>query len=360
MMDEQLRFGWFIPTSGDTTALGDPEATIPPSLEHFLSVAHAAERAGFEYALVPVQTVCYEAWVSCAMISARTEKLKMLVAIRSGLIAPTVLAKMFSTFDQLSQGRIYANLIAGGGAAELEADGVFFSHDERYEVMDETVHLMKRCWTEAKDIDHEGKFFRVKKARVRPRPYQKPHPPFYLGGISEAAREVSARHAHVHLFWGDTPERIAEQIADLRRRAAAHGREDELKFGMRLQVIVRETEEEAWDAAWGLIEGASDHLKRVTKGLWEQSQANTRMKELAEAENHLIAPHLWSGISTVRPGAGVAVVGDPEQVAATLQQFIDVGCTEFCLSGYRHDEEAERFGRLVMPHFQSRLAPVGA
>jgi hypothetical protein len=179
-------------------------------------IAKAAERAGFEYALVPVQTMCYEAWITCAMISAQTERMKMLVAIRAGFIAPTVMAKMFTTFDQLSKGRIYANLIAGGGAAELAADGCYYAHDDRYAVMDETVTLMKRCWTEPKKFDHEGRFFKAEGVRVFPRPYQQPHPPFYLGGMSEAAKEISAKHAHVHLFWGDTPERIAGEIADLR------------------------------------------------------------------------------------------------------------------------------------------------
>jgi alkanesulfonate monooxygenase len=352
MMSEGLHFGWFIPTQGDTPTPGDPSKSLAPSLESFVGIAKAAERAGFEYALVPVQTMCYEAWITCAMISAQTEHMKMLVAIRAGFIAPTVMAKMFTTFDQLSQGRIYANLIAGGGAAELAADGCYHAHDERYEVMDETVTLMKRCWTEPKKFDHEGRFFKAEGVRVFPRPYQQPHPPFYLGGMSEAAKEVSAKHAHVHLFWGDTPERIAGEIADLRKRAAAHGREGELRFGMRLQVVVRETEEEAWAAANGLIEGASDRLKETTRGLWEQSEANTRMKRLGEVEDFKIAPHLWSGITTVRPGAGVAVVGSPAQVGDTLQQFIDIGCTDFCLSGYLHDEEAERFGRLVMPRFE--------
>src|SRR5690606_20908783 len=112
------------------------------SLELFTRVATAAERAGFEYALVPVQTLCWEAWVSCAMVSARTERIKMLVAARPGLIAPTVMAKMISTFDQLSGGRLSINLIAGGGYDEMAADGDFHTHDERYEMMDETVTIM--------------------------------------------------------------------------------------------------------------------------------------------------------------------------------------------------------------------------
>lgn len=347
-MDRLLRFGWFIPTAGDTTALANM-TEMPPSMELFERVGRAAEQAGFEYALVPVQTACWEAWISCAMIAARTERLTMLVAARPGLIAPTVAAKMISTFDQLTGGRVAINLIAGGSARELAADGLFDGHDARYEIMDETVALMKRVWTEDTPVDHEGKHFHVEGAVVRPKPLQQPYPRFYLGGISDAAVDVCAKHADVYLYWGDTPDNIAARIAEARAKAAEYGRADQLNFGMRLQVIVRDTEDEAWDAAKALIAGASEFHRRAISEMWEQSESNSRMKELTEAPDYRLAPHLWSGISTLRPGAGVAVVGNPRQVADTLQEFVDIGCTEFCLSGYPHDVEAERFGRLVMP-----------
>lgn len=355
-MGDDLHFGWFIPTSGDTTAYGVPSATIPPGMDHFLRVALAAERAGFEYALVPVQTACWEAWITCAMVSAKTEKLKMLVAARPGFIAPTVMAKMISTFDQLSGGRVLINLIAGGSASELAADGDFHTHDERYEMMDETVTIMKRTWTEKAPVTFEGKHFRVENAIVMPRPLQEPHPQFYLGGISRAAMEVCAKHADVYLLWGDTPENIALKMAEARAMAAKHGREKQLRFGIRLQVIVRESGEEAWAFAEQLIANATERQKKVAAEMWEQSEANTRMKTLSKVPDFRIAPHLWSGITTVRPGAGVVVVGNPSQVAETLQQFVDIGCTEFCLSGYPHDGEAERFGRLVMPYFKGTSA----
>jgi alkanesulfonate monooxygenase len=348
-MSDALRFGWFIPTSGDTTAIGDPAATIPPDIDHFVRVARTAEAAGFEYALVPVQTACFEAWVTCAMLSAHTQRLKMLVAARPGYIAPAVMAKMVTTFDQLSRGRIFVNLIAGPGGEEEAREGGFYDHDERYEIMDETVTLMKRLWTEAAPVTYHGKHFRIEHGIVRPQPFQTPHPPFYIGGISPAAQEVGAKHADVYLFWGDTPQAIAGRIASVRETAAKYGRAETIGFGMRLQVLVRETEEQAWRDAEALIGHATDGQRAQIRAMWNQSQANSRMKVLAQAENFRVGPHLWSGISSVRPGAGVAVVGNPEQVAATIQEFADLGCRDFCLSGYPHDAEAERFGRLVLP-----------
>ncbi|MDZ7729721.1 MAG: LLM class flavin-dependent oxidoreductase [Dehalococcoidia bacterium] len=359
MTDAPLRFGWFIPTYGDSPRIGDNTDYRPPSLDMFVRVARAAEDAGFDYALVPVADVCWEAWISCSMISAQTSKIKMLVAARPGLIQPTLTAKMVSTFDQLSQGRVYINLIAGGGPAEMAADGVFYNHDERYAAMDETVTIMKRSWTEKDPVTFEGDFFRVENAVVRPRPYQQPHPPFFLGGISPAAQEVGGKHASVYLFWGDVPERIAGDIESVRQAAVRHGREHELRYGMRLQVLVRETEEEAWAAADALIAPEVERLKqRRMAGMGAESHADARMREMAEktaGNNYRIAPHLWAGITAVRHGAGVMVVGNPQQVAETLEEFVQLGCRDFCLSGYPHDEEAERFGRLVMPYFPDRL-----
>jgi alkanesulfonate monooxygenase len=351
---KEIDLGWFIPTMGDTSRLGDPTASTPPSLELFTHIARTAEDAGFTYLLVPVMPECHEAYIACAMVSAQTSTIDMLVAARAGFIAPTVMAKMLSTFDQLSGGRLRVNLITGGDSAEMAADGMFYDHDERYDVLTETVEILKDAWTRDEPFDVDGRYFTARGVNVQPRPVQRPHPPFYLGGMSPAARELCAAHADVHLFWGDTPANIAGHVQDMTARAAGKGRT--LDFGMRLQVIVRETEEQAWAAAEELISHASAEHRESVKGRWSESQANDRMKELATAEGHLVDEHLWSGIATVRHGAGIAIVGDPEQVAGKIAEFVDAGCSSFCLSGYPHAEEAERFGRLVMPLLRERFA----
>ena len=349
MGSRAIKLGWFIPTSGDTAAFGVAEKTYPPSLEHFVAVARAAENAGFSYALVPVQTYCYEAWVTCAMISAKTERLTMLVAARPGYIQPATMAKMISTFDQLSDGRIYINLIAGPGGKEEAAEGLFYGHDDRYAVMDETVTLMKRLWTERIPVNFDGDFFRVEQGSIRPFTQQKPHPPFYLGGISPAAMEVCGKHADVYLAWLDTPEQVRELYRRARESAASHGREGKLELGLRAQVIVRDTEDEAWAAAHALIEHTPEDLKASISNMWNQSQANTRMKELSTAEGFRVGPRLWSGLTIARPGTGVAIVGNPEQVAETLMEYIELGATNLCLSSYPHHTEATRFGETVVP-----------
>ncbi|GAA1658345.1 alkanesulfonate monooxygenase [Citricoccus zhacaiensis] len=357
-MGTEIDFGWFIPTMGDTARIGDPTSSTPPSLDLFTHIAQTAEDAGFTYLLVPVMPECYEAYISCAMVSARTQRIDMLVAARAGFIAPPVMAKMLSTFDQLSGGRLRVNLITGGDSAEMAADGLFYDHDERYDVLTETVEILKDAWTRDEPFDVDGRYFTARGVHVQPRPVQAPHPPLYLGGMSESARELCASHADVHLFWGDTPANIAKNVQDMTARAAAKGRT--LDFGMRLQVIVRETEEQAWAAAEDLISAASAEHRESVQGRWSESKANDRMKELAQAEGHLVGEHLWSGIATVRHGAGIAIVGNPEQVADTIAEFVDAGCSSFCLSGYPHADEAARFGHLVMPLLRERFAVKGA
>lgn len=354
--DEGLRFGWFIPTAGDTDELADP-TRIAASMELFEEVAFAAEQAGFEYVLVPVQTACWEAYISCAFVAARTERLSMLLAARAGFIAPTVMAKMIATFDQLSGGRVKVNLITGGSAAEMAADGLFVDHDERYAMLDEAVTIMKHAWS-GRAFDFDGEHYRIERGLVRPRPLQQPHPPFYLGGSSPAARQVSINHADVHLFWGDHPDRIAAEIAEIDAERIAAGRETPIKFGMRLQVICRETEAEAWEEAHRLVGEVGEAQRRRTRSLFEQSTAAARQQVLADRDDLHVEghPHLWAGIAQVRVGAGTAVVGNPDQVAATLEEFVGAGCSGFCLSGYPHAQEAARFGRLVMPLFADRLA----
>ena len=352
---ERISFGWFIPTAGDTAAgFGHEGLSIPQSMDHFERVAGAAEHAGFEYALVPVTTRCWEAWISCAMVAARTERLKMLVAVRPGYISPLLMARMITTFDQLSQGRIYINLIAGPGGDE---EGIPYGHDERYEVMDETVTLMKRLWTEEEPFTHSGRHFRTRGAVVQPRPFQQPHPPFYIGGVSPASWPVIGKHADVYLAWGDTVGHIAQTFAVAKRAAADHGREHELRLGVRIQVCVRDDEEQAWRDAEALIADVTDEQRerRITSQL--ESHIDARMKELARAGEHRIGPHLWSGLTTARGGGAVMIVGNPEQVAETIEEYIGIGTTTFCLSGFPHHTEAERFGRLVMPYFADRRAP---
>ena len=183
--------------------------------------------------------MCWEAWITGAFMAARSSTITPLIAARPGYINPVLLAKMIATFDQMSGGRIAVNLIAGQNESEVEAEGVRYAKEERYALMEEEVSILKALWTTHGPVHYQGRFHTVAGAQVRPRPLQQPFPKFYLGGGSRQAWELSAKHSDVHLFWGDLPERIADNIAAIRDMARAHGRGEQIGFGMRLQVICR-------------------------------------------------------------------------------------------------------------------------
>lgn len=352
MTMRKLEFGWFLPTRGDTDDYGDP-LKVPASFEMFQRVAVAAEAAGFEYMLVPVGHQCWDAWMTSALMIGATKSMRMLVAARPSYINPVLLAKMIATCDQLSGGRISVNLIAGQSEQENIAEGVRWSKEQRYEIMDEEVSILKALWTSQGPTDHAGNYYTLKQAELTPKPFQQPYPKFYLGGGSGQAWDLSAKHSDVHLFWGDTVAQIAGNMKTLRQMAAKHGREHDLGFGMRLQIICREKESDAWEAADGLIRNVTKERQEYIRTYYAASVANQRVQELAR-QGDLIAPHLWTGLTKARPGAGIVIVGNPAQCAGTLQEFIDIGCHSFCLSGYLHDEECERFDRLVRPILADR------
>ncbi|TMG02448.1 MAG: LLM class flavin-dependent oxidoreductase, partial [Chloroflexi bacterium] len=153
-----VEFGWFLPTMGDSEAIGPP--TRPATLDYLVDVAKAAEDVGFSFALVPVGTTCQDAWLVSAVVAGRTEKLKFLVAMRPGFVAPTLAAKMSNTLDQLTGGRVLINVVTGGYPAELAADGDFTDHDERYVRTQEFMQVVRKAWTEETRWDHEGKHYR--------------------------------------------------------------------------------------------------------------------------------------------------------------------------------------------------------
>lgn len=353
-MARRLEFGWYLPTNGDSTSFGDPSASVEIDPDHIRRVVTAAEDAGFEYLLIPVDQSCWEAYIAGAFVAAHTTKIAPLIAARPGYINPVLLAKMISTFDQMSGGRICVNLIAGQAEEEIMAEGIRHPKEDRYALMEEEVTILKALWTAEGPLDFEGRFHTLRGARILPKPLQQPYPRFYLGGGSEEAWALSAKHSDVHLFWGDTPERVTANILDIRGRAAEHGRGGEIGFGMRLQIICRETEDEALEAAERLVRNIPEAARETLKRDTANSMANRRVQELVAEKGLWIAPHMWSGLTRFRRGAGIAVVGNPEQCATTLQQFIDAGCHSFCLSGYLHHEEAERFGRLVRPLLAKR------
>ena len=353
---------WFLPTHGDGRYLGTAEQARSVSYGYLKQIAQAADELGFHGALLPTGRSCEDAWVVAATLVPVTTKLKFLVAIRPGITSPTAAARMAATFDRLSNGRLLINVVTGGDPDEAIGDGVFLSHDERYEVTDEFLHI----WREAvagRSISLHGKHLRVENARVLYPAVQKPHPPLYFGGSSKVAYDLAARQVDVYLTWGEPPKQVGEKIEVVRRLAEKEGRE--VRFGIRLHVIVRETEREAWDAADNLIRYLDDEtIAKAQKAFARfDSEGQRRMAQLhgGSREQLEVSPNLWAGVGLVRGGAGTALVGDPATVAKRMQEYADLGIDTFILSGYPHLEEAYRVAECLFPHLPvtSKPAPVG-
>ena len=349
-----LNVFWFLPTHGDSRYLGTSKGARQVDFDYLKQVATAADTLGYDGVLLPTGRSCEDAWVAASSLIGETKRLKFLVAIRPGLSTPGLSVRMAATFDRLSKGRLLINVVTGGDQAELEADGLHANHAERYEITDEFLRIWRASLAgEGGDagFDFDGKHLQVKGAKTLYPSLQKPYPPLYFGGSSEAAHELAAEQVDVYLTWGEPPTAVAEKIADMRARAAKHGRT--LKFGIRLHVIVRETNEEAWKAADELIKYVDDDLIARAQASFNKmdSEGQRRMAALhgGKRDKLEVSPNLWAGVGLVRGGAGTALVGDPETVAARMQEYADLGIETFILSGYPHLEESYRFAELVFP-----------
>ncbi|TDC28025.1 LLM class flavin-dependent oxidoreductase [Streptomyces sp. 8K308] len=357
-----LTFHWFLPTNGDSRHVvgGGHGAAVtasgrdrPPTVGYLGQIARAAEQLGFVGALTPTGAWCEDAWLTTAMISQHTERLRFLVAFRPGFVSPTLAAQMASTYQRHTGGRLLLNIVTGGESAEQRAYGDFLDKDARYARTGEFLHVVRRLWN-GETVDLAGERLSVAGARLTRLP--EPVPEVYFGGSSPAALEVAARHVDVYLTWGEPPAQVAEKIARVRELAAEHGRTP--RFGIRLHVINRDTAEEAWAEARRLLDGFDPAtVAAVQEGLGHsESEGQRRMLALhgGSRDGLEIHPNLWAGIGLVRGGAGTALVGSHEEVVERILEYHALGIEEFVLSGYPHLEAAYWFGEGVLPILERR------
>ncbi|ENO78734.1 alkanesulfonate monooxygenase [Thauera sp. 27] len=349
---------WFLPTSGDTRYLGKSNSGRPVTIEYMQQIAVTADNLGYDGILIPTGSGCLDPWVVAGSVAPVTRKLKLLVALRTALTKPTAAARMAATLDQATRGRLLLNVVAGGDSAELAGDGIFLDHDARYAEASEFLTIWRRL-LQGEQVDFDGEHHKVQGAQLLFPAVQKPHPPLYFGGSSNAAHDLAAEQVDAYLTWGEPPAAVAEKIADVRARAAKRGRK--VRFGVRLHVIVRETNEEAWAEADKLISRLDDDTIAKVQARFASmdSEGQRRMAALhgGRRDKLEVSPNLWAGVGLVRGGAGTALVGDPHTVATRLKEYADLGVDSFVLSGYPHLEEAWRFAELVFPLLPGK-APV--
>lgn len=350
-MTPPLSMFWFIPTQGDGAYIGSDAGHRPADYPYLEQVAIAVDRLGFEGVLLPTGKGCEESWIVATALATATEKLKFLVALRPGVTSPAFAARQAAALDRISRGRLLLNVVVGGDAAELAGDGVFLDHDARYHQAAEFLTVWRKLLS-GERVDFEGEHLKAIGAQLAFPPVQRPHPPLWFGGSSDAAIDIAADHTEVYLTWGEPVEQVAEKIARVRAAAARRGKT--LRFGLRIHLIVRETAAEAWAAAERLISKVSDDAIAATQAMAAKSDSvgQKRMTALHDGkrDNLEIAPNLWAGLGLVRKGAGTALVGDPATVAERLREYQAVGIDTIIASGYPHLEEAFKVAELLFPH----------
>jgi len=347
---DNINVFWFLPTHGDGRYLGTTEGGRPVDLPYLQQVALAADNLGYYGVLIPTGKSCEDSWLVASALAPITKKLRYLVAVRPGLQPPTLAARMAATLDRLSEGRLLINVVTGGDPVENKGDGIFLSHADRYKVTREFLDVYTRL-LKGEKVDFHGEHIRVEGAEVLFPPVQENGPPLYFGGSSDEAIDVAADQIDTYLTWGEPVEQVAEKLAVVQQRAEKRGRK--LSYGIRLHVIVRETEEEAWAAADRLIAHLDEDTIAAAQKIFARmdSTGQARMSALhgGSRDGLRIAPNLWAGVGLVRGGAGTALVGNPQQVAERIREYQALGIDNFIFSGYPHLEEAHRFAELVMP-----------
>lgn len=348
--EKPLDFLWFIPTSGDGSYLGSDDRSRPADPGYFREIATAVDRLGYTGVLIPTGVACEESFVLAGHLAAVTEKLKFLVAIRPGTASPAYYARLASTLDRVSNGRLLLNIVVGGSAQELAGDGIFLPHDERYAHAEEFFQVFNQL-IETGKANLDGKYIKALNAQLGIPPVQEPRPPLYFGGSSDAAIEFAGGRVDKYLTWGEPPAQVAEKIASV-RKAAAKGKD--VSFGIRLHFIVRETDEEAWAAADKLISKLSDEAIAAAQEVFAKSSDSVGQARMVALHNGRrdkleVSPNLWAGIGLVRSGAGTALVGSPKTVAARLREYQALGIDTIVASGYPHLEEAYIVSELLFP-----------
>jgi alkanesulfonate monooxygenase len=347
---------WFAALcSDDYRFLGVPEGDLRSSWAHCSSILKEAERQGFRNILCPSSYQVGQDTLSFVAAGGQvTDRINMLAAVRCGEMQPVMLARTIATLDHMLEGRLTVNIISSDFPGE-KADSAF-----RYQRSREVVEILKQAWTQDQ-ITYAGEVYDFKGLTTDPaRPYQTGGPLLYFGGYSPDALDLCGQHCDVYLMWPEPKDQIAERMKAVHKVAENYDRT--LDYGLRVHVIVRDTEQEAREYAEHLVSKLDDELGTLIReraldsgSLGVSHQA--RARELADQFGY-VEPHLWTGIGRARSGCGAALVGSADQVLSEIEEYRKMGIRAFIFSGYPHLEECKHFGRLVMPELKTCSLPV--
>jgi alkanesulfonate monooxygenase len=347
---------WFAPLcSDDYEYLGVPDNRLKSTFAHTAEVLLTADRLGYRNILCPSSyQVGQDTLAFAAAVAPQTKNINLLTAVRCGEVHPPMLARAIATIDHILEGRLTVNIISS------EMPGEQLDSDSRYQRSREVIQILKQAWTQD-SIDFAGEFYNIKLNTTDPvKPYQQNGGPLlYFGGYSDPGKDLCAEHCDVYLMWPDTEANLRGHMDDLSKRATGYGRT--IDFGLRIHMIVRETEAEARAAAQKLVSRLDDVYGAEIRNRAQDAKTlgvalQAEMRERADEEGYA-EPHVWTGIGRARSGCGAALVGDPDQVLSKIQRYVDMGMRAFIFSGYPHLDECKLFAKYVLPHLRTVSLP---
>lgn len=352
-VERRVEVAWFSALcSDDYEFLGVPDGRLRSSYEHCGDIVRRADALGYQNILLPSGWIAgQDPMAFAAAMATQTKQISQLVALRMGEVWPPMLARAIATVDHIAKGRLTINIISS------DLPGLKESNEDRYARSSEIIQILQKLWSTEGPLEWRGRFYNFNLASCEPaKPYQQNGGPLlYFGGISPAAQELCAKHCDVFLMWPETEERLTATMEGMTALAAKHGRV--IDYGLRIHMVVRETEAQARDAAKRLISKLDLAKGQAIKDRSQDSKSAgvTRQDELrARADSDLfIEPHVWSGVGLARSGCGSALVGDPDQIVAKLNRYIDLGMRAFIFSGYPHEDECELFAKHVLPRLNT-------
>ena len=352
---EGAEISWFAPIcDGDDAFLGERNPKYKSSWENTSSIIKTADKLGYSNVLCPSSYQVGQDTLSfVSAMAPLTKQINFLAAVRCGEIHPPMLARTIATLDHILKGRLTINIISS------DLPGMKLESSQRYLRSREVIQILKQSWTQD-NINFKGKFYNINLPSAPVKPYQQNGGPLlYFGGYSPDGVDLCAEYCDVYLMWPDTEENIMELINNMKQKASLFERT--VQFGLRVHVIVRETEKQAIEDAEKLISKLDLELGKEIKNRAQDSKSLgvSRQSNLRDKSNkdYFAEPHLWTGIGLARSGCGAAIVGDPDQVYNKMKRYMDMGISSFILSGYPHEKECKLFAKYVLPKFKNIHLP---
>jgi len=353
---EGAEVAWFAPLcNGDDEFLGHHDIRYKSDWSNTSNVLLTADRLGYRNILCPSSyQVGQDTLTFASAVAPLTSNINILAAIRCGEVHPPMLGRAIATLDHILRGRLTINIISSN------LPGTDLSSAERYQRSREVIEILKQGWTQD-HIDFKGEFYNIQLDNTAPvKSYQQNGGPLlYFGGYSPPAVDLCAEHCDVYLMWPETETRLKELMQNMSEKAAGYGRK--VDFGLRIHVIVRETEAEARAAAQRLMTYVEEEKGKEIRerALDAKSYGVSRQTEIRNMSDDagFVEPQLWTSIGRARSGCGAAIVGNPEQVLAKIDRYMDMGIRAFIFSGYPHADECKLFAKYVLPKIKTFSMP---